>query len=207
MVNVLIVDDFATNGIFIKKLLEEGKYEVKTVISGRQALNYLDSGKKVDIILLDINMPEMDGIEVLKRIRQRSDYKYTPILFVTGNADRNKVLDGFINGIDDVIAKPVDGKFLNERVTRALRGETPVQQYKKRNSDDLAGLDSLYNNLVNEFNRGLGAVSGRISMDEGTAADSDDKTDNYVEEEKDEEADTPESYGLDFSSIIGQNLW
>jgi len=206
MINVLIVDDFVTNGIYIKKLLDEGKYDVKTVISGLQALNYIDSGKKVDIILLDINMPEMDGIEVLKRIRQRPNYKHTPIIFVTGNADRNKVLDGFINGIDDVLAKPVEAAFLNERVTRALRGETPVQQYKKRNSDDIEGLDRLYNNLVDEFNEDFASLGLKL-QDVGTntaSADNDDNGQNGYESDDDEVA---ESYGLDFSSIIGQNLW
>lgn len=200
MFKILIVDDFATNGIFIKNALGSKKYETKTLISGMQALNYLDNGNTVDLILLDVNMPEMDGIETLKRIRSRERFKTVPIIFVTGAPDRYRVLQGFKNGIDDVIAKPVEPDFLNMRVDRALRGETPVQQYKKRNGENIDELAILYRKLAGEFARSFKPIPGGLHLDSYNSIT------DYENGEKDNDSDE-DDFGIDFSGIIDKNLW
>lgn len=204
MFKVLIVDDFATNGILIKNALDSKKYETKTVVSGLQALNYLDNGNPVDLILLDVNMPEMDGIETLKRIRSREPFRITPIIFVTGAADRYRVLQGFKNGIDDVIAKPVESDFLNMRVDRALRGETPVQQYKKRNGEDIDGLNRLYTSLVGEFTNSMKKTVEGLHLESFEGFN---PNDEEPEDENDDNGNDGEEFGIDFSGILGQNLW
>lgn len=194
MYKILIVDDFVTNGILIKKALDSKKYEIKTLVSGQQALSYIDGGAHVDLIILDLNMPDMDGIETLSKLRERELCKTIPIMFVTGSADRNKVIEGFKKGIDDIVAKPVNSKFLNERVEIALRGETPVQQYKKRNGEDVGGLTSLYGKLAGEFTKSL-QVLADAAEDQNLEID-------------DEGIDGDDgNFGIDFSDIIGESLW
>lgn len=200
MVNVLIVDDFSTNAVIIKKIMPAEKYNVKTVSSGAQALSYLDSQKKTDIILLDLNMPDMDGLETLKRIRQREAYKIVPVIFVSGVADRERVLEGFKYGVDDVIAKPVDAKLLLERVERALVGEAPVQLYKRKHGSE-QGIDKLYDNLAKEFSDSsfspdLMSVLNGIDSREAEKHDDDSNTKKNNED-----------FGVDFSGLLDQNLW
>lgn len=206
MTNVLVVDDFATNGAMIKKILPSSEYQVKTVISGPQALNYLDSGKPVDIILLDLNMPEMDGIETLKSIRSREQFKVLPIIFVTGAADRERVMEGFKNGIDDIIAKPVEVDFLKDRMETALRGESPVQQYKKRNGVD-DGIKSLYDELYGEFSK---SITGIVEMGKDMLKQEVKKADSEIsdtDEAEEDDEDEEETFGLDMNGILNENFW
>lgn len=154
MLSILVVDDYATNGMIVKQALTPGRYDVKTVTSGAKALSHLESSLKTDLILLDINMPDMDGLETLKAIRGLHDYKEVPVIFLSGAADKNKVIEGFKLGIDDVLVKPVNPAILNEHVERALRGESPVQLRRARvksghpEGEELAGL---YDDLMSAF--------------------------------------------------------
>lgn len=114
---LLIVDD--EQGIVdMMKSYFAPYYDVLTAYSGKEALKKV--AEKPDLILLDINMPEMDGITVCQRIR---DYITCPILFLTARVESSDKIIGFQAGADDYIVKPFDLDELAARVEAHLRRE------------------------------------------------------------------------------------
>lgn len=105
---VLIADDDVRNIFSLTKALEKHNMHVVSAIDGKEALKILDENPLVDIILMDMMMPEMDGYESTTRIRRNPKYKQLPILAVTAKAmmgDREKCIKA---GASDYISKPVD---------------------------------------------------------------------------------------------------
>jgi len=105
---VLIVDDDVRNIFSLTKALERMDMHVITAIDGKEALQKLEEHKKVDVVLLDMMMPEMDGYETATRIRKNQRWKNLPVIAVTAKAmtgDREKCIRA---GASDYITKPVD---------------------------------------------------------------------------------------------------
>ena len=105
---VLVVDDDVRNIYSLTKALEVLKMNVITAIDGKEALNVLNDHPETDVVLLDMMMPNMDGYETAKRIREKSKYKHLPVIAVTAKAmtgDREKCINA---GASDYITKPVD---------------------------------------------------------------------------------------------------
>ena len=121
MKNILIIDDDKLNLATARKVLSD-KYKVIPATKGTQALNYLKNGD-CDLILLDINMPEMDGFEVLKRIREMEHCKDTPVIFLTADNDSETETRCFKEGAIDYITKPFVPEVMRSRVGRALELE------------------------------------------------------------------------------------
>ncbi|MGN1146975.1 MAG: diguanylate cyclase domain-containing protein [Lachnospiraceae bacterium] len=121
MKNVLIIDDNKLNLATARKVLSE-EYKVIPVIKGTQALTYLQNGD-CDIILLDINMPEMDGFEVLKKIREMEHCKNIPVIFLTADNDSETETRCFNAGAIDFITKPFVPEVMRSRIGRALELE------------------------------------------------------------------------------------
>ncbi|MCC0740658.1 response regulator transcription factor [Clostridioides sp. ZZV14-5902] len=154
---ILVVDDEEGIITLLKDYFEINDYEVYTAHNGKEALEKIS--KNPDIILLDINMPEIDGIEVCSRIR---DYISYPILFLTAKIENTDKLNGFRVGADDYIVKPFDLEELGARVSAHLRREqrksnhTKVKFYKDLVIDYEERSISIDNNQVSlskkEFN-------------------------------------------------------
>ncbi|MGN1415511.1 MAG: diguanylate cyclase domain-containing protein [Oscillospiraceae bacterium] len=121
MKNILIVDDNKLNLTAARKVLS-GDYKVIPVMRGAQALTYLESGE-CDIILLDINMPEMDGFEVLAKIREMEKGKNIPVIFLTADSDSETETRCFKEGAIDFIAKPFVPEVMLSRIGRVLELE------------------------------------------------------------------------------------
>jgi CheY-like chemotaxis protein len=105
---VLIADDDVRNIFSLTRALEQHKMQVVASIDGKEALSSLESNPDIDIILMDMMMPEMDGYETITRIRKNPKYKNLPIIAVTAKAmtgDREKCIQA---GASDYISKPVD---------------------------------------------------------------------------------------------------
>lgn len=105
---VLIVDDDVRNIFSLTKALEVLKMNVVTAIDGQEALKVLDKHPEIDVVLLDMMMPNMDGYETATRIRENKDWKNLPVIAVTAKAmtgDREKCINA---GASDYITKPVD---------------------------------------------------------------------------------------------------
>ncbi|PJZ75678.1 response regulator [Leptospira neocaledonica] len=105
---VLLVDDDMRNVFALSKILKDRGMEVFKADNGKTALSSLDSQQEMDIVLMDIMMPEMDGYETMRRIRSEKRYDRLPIIALTAKAmkdDRQKCIDA---GANDYISKPVD---------------------------------------------------------------------------------------------------
>jgi CheY-like chemotaxis protein len=105
---VLIADDDIRNIFSLTKALEQHKMKVLAATDGKEALRVLAENPKVDVVLMDMMMPELDGYQTTSQIREMPAYKQLPILAVTAKAmmgDREKCISA---GASDYISKPVD---------------------------------------------------------------------------------------------------
>jgi DNA-binding response OmpR family regulator len=125
---ILVVDDNTVNLATVEQELKD-KYEVIPMLSGRRAIKFLYR-ERVDLILLDVQMPLMDGIETLKEIRTQENGITVPVIFLTSRKDKLTVLEGAKLGIMDYIAKPVDGEELRERIEKVFKrlGVLPMEE-------------------------------------------------------------------------------
>lgn len=121
MKTILVVDDDNMNLTTTREVLS-GEYKTVLVKKGSQALSYLENGE-CDIILLDINMPEMDGFEVLREIRKIEHCQNIPVIFLTGDNDSDTEYRCFQEGAIDFIAKPFVPIVMLSRIARILELE------------------------------------------------------------------------------------
>ena len=103
---VLAVDDDALSNRLVTSALAQAQLQATTTQEPFKALEWLEE-KKYDLVLLDIEMPGMDGFELCKRLRQLPGYRKTPVIYVTSHADFESRAKGALSGGDDLIAKPV----------------------------------------------------------------------------------------------------
>jgi len=117
---ILVVDDNAMNvKILATRLTAEG-YEVLTAADGEQALAAAREHRP-DLILLDVMMPKIDGVEVCRRLKTDATFPFTPIIIVTAMADAKDIVTGLDAGADEYLTKPVDQQALVARVRSMLR--------------------------------------------------------------------------------------
>src|SRR5438132_3081820 len=115
-VNILIVDDKPEKVLALEATLEELGQNIVRAYSGRDALRCLLNGEFA-VILLDINMPGMDGFETAQLIRQRKSSEHTPIIFVTAYQDELFMSRGYSLGAVDYILQPVMPEILRSKVS------------------------------------------------------------------------------------------
>lgn len=116
---ILAVDDTAITLMRISNTLRD-KYDVITVNSGVRALKYLEEGKRPDLILLDIQMAQKDGIETLREIRSMKGREDIPVIMLTGVEDKDIVLKTARLGICDYVLKPFSSEELLDRIHRVF---------------------------------------------------------------------------------------
>jgi signal transduction histidine kinase/DNA-binding response OmpR family regulator len=114
-INILVVDDVPEKLIAVEAILEDLGQNIVSVGSGREALRRL-LYQDFALILLDVNMPEMDGFETAAMIRQRKKSEHTPIIFITGFSDETHVSRGYSLGAVDYILTPVVPEVLRAKV-------------------------------------------------------------------------------------------
>lgn len=124
---ILAIDDNTVNLATLEQELKD-KYEVIPMISGRRAIKYLYC-EKVDLILLDVQMPLMDGVETLREIRNLENGITVPVIFLTAMKDKDTVIEGSKLGIMDYITKPFDVEDLTSRIDRVFKrmGILPIE--------------------------------------------------------------------------------
>jgi signal transduction histidine kinase len=116
---ILIVDDDPRNLQLLGTILQENSYDIEFATSGKAALDWINI-KKFDLILLDINMPGMDGFEVCTKIRSNPEMVHIPIVFLSAETERESILKGFELGAQDYITKPFDSRELLVRIRTHL---------------------------------------------------------------------------------------
>lgn len=123
---ILIVDDEEWVCTLVGRYLEQAGYDVATASDGEKALAKFES-LRPDLIILDWMLPKIDGLEVARRVRARSD---VPIIMLTARADEMDRIEGLDGGADDYVVKPFSARELEVRVRavlRRVRGETRQQ--------------------------------------------------------------------------------
>ena len=133
MATIALVDDDRNILTSVSIALESEGYRVKTYTDGASALDGLE-GDPVDLAILDIKMPRMDGMELLRRLRQSSDM---PVIFLTSKDDEIDELFGLKMGADDFIRKPFSQRLLVERVRAVLRRAQPRDVAAPKSEDDI----------------------------------------------------------------------
>jgi len=140
--SILLVDDSAENLLLLQSILQTGGYkDLLTAESAEQAFKHLgmDSsggdGMSVDLILMDIQMPDINGIETCRRIKEVERYRDIPIIMVTAMAQREKLQLAFAAGAMDYINKPVNKIELRTRVGSALKLKQEMDSRKAREQE------------------------------------------------------------------------
>ena len=135
---ILLVDDNSVNLFVIEKILNNAGYnDCVKLASAMELFNYLHleddtlSGGTVDLILLDIMMPEIDGIEACRRIKQDERFKDIPVIFVTALEDKSKLAEALDIGGADYITKPINKTELLARMRVALRLKSELDWHKQ----------------------------------------------------------------------------
>lgn len=111
MHRIMIVDDDPINLAIMKALLEE-KYEVITASSSLQAFGHLRRDNNLDLMLVDMEMPESDGVDVLKKIKTTPKLAEIPVILLTTVDGRSKEKEAIANGVADFVEKPIRGDVL-----------------------------------------------------------------------------------------------
>jgi class 3 adenylate cyclase len=117
---ILAADDVADNLEILRMRLESQGYEVVTAGDGAEAIEKIQA-LVPDLVLLDVMMPKVDGIEALKKIKSDTSLPFIPVILVTARADAKDVIAGLESGGDDYLTKPVDHAALSARVRAMLR--------------------------------------------------------------------------------------
>ena len=116
-ISVLVVDDDGMNRELITRGLEKEGYNVANAESGRIAMQLIEV-EHFDLFLLDIMMPEVDGVELLRHIRKHADYADIPVIMMSANNDRENVRNCIEIGANDFIVKPLSLSIVKERIAR-----------------------------------------------------------------------------------------
>ncbi|MCK4743346.1 MAG: SpoIIE family protein phosphatase [Sulfuriflexus sp.] len=143
---ILIVDDLATNRKLLSRMLVKmADYTVVEAVNGREAVA-LFKDENPDLILMDINMPEMSGLEATTKIKAIAGDTYIPIIFLTALSAESALSDSLASGGDDFISKPFELDILKSKINAHLRIRELNLQLSSKNNE----LNDLNNNLVHE---------------------------------------------------------
>ena len=112
---ILIVDDEPFNVDVLLQELEELDYELITASNGQEALDKIKS-QQLDLILLDLMMPVLDGFAVLKEIKDDDALRDIPVIIVSAASDSKSIVKGIKQGADDYITKPIDADHLKDKL-------------------------------------------------------------------------------------------
>ena len=115
--NILLVDDEAPFVETMTKRLTKRKLEVKTALNGPEALKALDKNPNVEVVILDVKMPGMDGVETLKEIKKR--HPLVEVIMLTGHATVETAIEGMKLGALDYLMKPCEMELLMAKVEEA----------------------------------------------------------------------------------------
>jgi two-component system chemotaxis response regulator CheY len=114
--HVLIVDDSTTMRMILKAHLKKLGFEVTEAINGRDALVRLKAMATADLVMVDWNMPEMDGLAFVRAVRTQEGYAELPLMMVTTNTDREHVEQALEAGANEYIMKPFTGDMIREKL-------------------------------------------------------------------------------------------
>jgi class 3 adenylate cyclase len=131
---ILAVDDLQENRELVARYLSRSGHLVVTAASGPEALATLEQSD-VDVVLLDLMMPEMDGREVLRRIKENPEWRATPVIVISGSQDMDGIIECIEAGADDYLFKPFNPVLLQARIKAGIerkRWHDREEQYRQQ---------------------------------------------------------------------------
>jgi two-component system cell cycle response regulator len=152
---ILVVDDVATNRLILQAKLSSAYFDVLLAESGEQALT-IANAELPDMILLDVEMPGMDGIEVCRALKSRPETAHIPVVMVTAQNGTDEKIRGLNAGADDFLSKPIDDVTLFARVRNLMRVKMMFDELKLREttSQELGLSDFLEDHTFNSDETG-----------------------------------------------------
>ncbi|MFQ5797574.1 MAG: sensor histidine kinase [Bacteroidota bacterium] len=154
-INILVVDDNQDNIDLLDFALSDLRYRVLKALNGRTALIIAEK-EQPDLIILDIHMPEMDGFEVLQRLRQNARTEKIPVILLTAmRKDPQSIESGLALGADEYLTKPIDIEELLVRVKSIMRLKKAEQELERTKADFTAM-------LVHDLRSPLAGIKGTI---------------------------------------------
>jgi len=170
MAKLLIVDDDKVNTLFMKEVLLKSHpdFEIATAFNGEEALDLIRADAP-DILLLDVLMPNIDGYEVCRILKEDDELRNIPVLLITGLDATEEIVKGFKSGAADYITKPINVDELIARVGAHLR----IKQYQYElvrtqaalaESAKMSAVGSLSAGVAHEFNNILVMMSGYVQL-------------------------------------------
>lgn len=116
--DILVADDEPHIGRIIKMKLEQGPFRVTLAYDGQEALDFVNSAEQVDLVLLDLMMPKLSGLDVLRLIREQEKFKSLPCIILTAGGDAKHERDALELGATQFLTKPFSPKKLYALVAR-----------------------------------------------------------------------------------------
>jgi two-component system, sensor histidine kinase and response regulator len=165
---ILVVDDQPINVQLLKRKLEREGLEVIAAYTGLEAINIVNE-EMPDLILLDVMMPDMDGIEVCQRLQSREETRSIPVIFITARTTKESKLEGLGVGAVDYITKPID---LDETLARvqtqlrfvAVNRQMVDLQRRLEESRRAATIGAITQGIAHNLNNLLGVVIGYLDL-------------------------------------------
>jgi two-component system sensor histidine kinase/response regulator len=164
--NILIIDDTAENLRLLTNILGNKGYEVRPVTSGEYGLQAAERSSP-DLILLDINMPDMDGYEVCRRLKEHKSLREIPIIFITALTDTADKLKAFSTGCVDYVSKP----FQTDEVLARVQVHVRLRRTQKELADNYEKLresekmrENLFNMIVHDMRSPLSVIMSSLEL-------------------------------------------
>lgn len=163
---ILAVDDIATNIMLLKAVLSRAKYKIITAAGGNEALEKV-AAVNPDLILLDIMMPDMDGYEVLKRLKADPAHEDIPVIFLTALHNPEDIVKGFKYGASDYISKPFNHEELITRVTHHIylaAAQRTILQQRDELQATVEARDKMYSVIAHDLRSPIGTLKMVFNM-------------------------------------------
>ena len=165
---VPIVDDEPVNVKVLQRKLEQAGYEVQMATNGFECLEKIEEDRP-DIVLLDIMMPDMDGVETCKRLKNNPKTETIPVIFVTAKMERTDKISGLESGAIDYITKPIDMEETMARINTHLRleamhAENVELQQRLGEARRNAAIGNMTQGIAHNLNNLLGVVVGYLDL-------------------------------------------
>lgn len=121
--NVLIIDDSGVMRRIHRNTFIEHNIDVSGLLEAEDGAKALDMAYeyRIDLFLVDWNMPELDGLELVKKLREMATYEDTPIIMITSEAAKYNVLEAIRAGVSDYIVKPIRGEVMWQKIEKYIK--------------------------------------------------------------------------------------
>lgn len=163
---ILVVDDIATNVMLLKAVLGRAKYRIVTATGGHEALEQVER-EKPDLVLLDIMMPDMDGYEVMRRLRADPRWEDLPVIFLTALNNTEDIVKGFKLGANDYVSKPFNHEELITRVAHHIfiaASKRTILEQSEQLQRTMRNRDRMYSVIAHDLRSLIGTLKMVFNM-------------------------------------------